>query len=129
MLLKFKDMQGSSGEGGGGGGAVVGARGQGCGDADAGGRGCGRGNAGAGGRGRGRGAGAAGQSTRWDTRRVQAVPEGELDAAGAASADYARRAAESNSRAERMERRVRPCTLSASDTLNHAYLQRICCCT
>ena len=66
----------------------------------------GRGDADAGGLGRGRGAGAAGQATRWDTRRVQPAPEGELDAAGAAAADHARRAAESNSRAERTKRRA-----------------------
>ena len=100
VLFKFKDMQargdGTDGGGGDGDGAAARRRGGGRGGADA----------AAGGRGRGRGAASAGHATRWDSRRVQPAPEGELDAAGVAAAAHARCAAESNSRAERMELRA-----------------------
>jgi len=96
--LEFKDMQagGDSADGGDGDGEAALGRGRGRGGADAAAGTCDRGC----------GAGAAGQATRWASRRVQPTPDGELDGADVAAADHARRAAVSNSRAERMERRA-----------------------
>ena len=73
-------------------------------------RSLGRGGSGAGGRGHGCGrgvtAGSGTQSQRWVLRRIKGNPTVTLDAAAAAAADHARKAAESNSRADRKDKRA-----------------------